>query len=180
MNNAIQVLFDEHNMIKSVIGAAENIPALIGVNDAQYEKTVRQLLDFFRNYADKYHHHKEELILFPEMNKKNELLEAGVIAEMLENHADFRQMLKSVEDFLDKKDYRHVHQQLQLYFEALLDHIAVEDDEVFQVAESLFSENELENIFFRFQDCDRELGDSEKNEFLKTAAAIRQELLQVK
>lgn len=172
MNDPIKVLFDEHDIITNVIDAAKGTSALIGTDDDRYEKIIRQLLDFFRNYADKFHHHKEEEILFPEMCKRNELLQSGVIQEMLENHAEFRDMLASIEKFLSEKNYRRVDQQLMIYCEALLDHIAVENDEVFQMAESLFGENELENIYFRFNDCDKEMGESKKDELVRMAGEI--------
>jgi hemerythrin-like domain-containing protein len=115
-----------------------------------YEDTVRQLISFFRSYADKYHHYKEEKILFPEMSKRNELLMDGAIKEMLENHEDFREMIRGIEQFLDEKNYSGARQQLEKYTEALLNHIAVENDEVFLMAESIFTEEELKKISHRF------------------------------
>lgn len=116
-------------------------------------------LSFFRVYADGFHHHKEEEILFPEMSKKNDLLGDGVIKEMLENHQDFRDMLQGIENFLEQKNYAKVQQKLMAYTDALQDHIAVENDEVFQVAEALLDPGELERIYFQFCDADRETDD---------------------
>ena len=53
------------------------------------------------------------------------------------------------------------------YTEKLLDHIAVEDDELFQMAETLLDDNELEKMYYDFQDIDRELGFDIKIEFEK-------------
>lgn len=157
MNNAVRVLFDEHKIILSAIDIAKEAGKLIEKNEIIYERLIRELINFFRVYADQYHHYKEEKILFPEMNKKNELLEDGVIKEMLENHEDFRNLIKSIENFIDNKNYRSAQKQLDMYTEALLDHIAVENDEVFQMAETLFDNNELDRIYFCFEDCDREI-----------------------
>ncbi len=162
MKSPVKVLFDEHEIIQSAIGIAKEAEILIAKDGIIYENTVRKLISFFREYADQYHHFKEEQILFPEMSKKNELLEDGVLKEMFENHSDFRSMIKSIEIFLDSKDYKEAQQQLNTYTETLLDHIAVENEEVFQMAEALFDDAELEKIYFRFEDCDRELGESNK------------------
>ena len=51
------------------------------------------------------------------------------------------------------------------YTEMLLDHIAVEDEELFQMAETLFNESELEKLYFDFEDIDRELGPDRKKEY---------------
>jgi hemerythrin-like domain-containing protein len=158
MNDSIKLLTDEHVVISTACEISDRIAKLIGKKDSEYEDVARQLLSFFREYGDAYHHFKEEKILFPEMNKKNEMIADGIIKEMLENHEDFRELLRGVEDFLNKKDYLRAQQQFHIYKEVLLDHIAVENDEVFHVADALFSPTENENINFRFADCDHELG----------------------
>lgn len=173
MNNPIKVLFDEHELIVSAIDIAKEAKKLIDKDNTVYEKTVKDLITFFRSYADQYHHQKEEEILFPEMSKRNELVGEGVIKEMLENHEDFRCMITEMEKTINNKDYKTTNTHLQKYTEALLDHIAVENDEVFQMAESIFDEAELNKLYFRFADADRELGDKRKEELVEMIGAIR-------
>ena len=185
MKDPVKVLFDEHDIIIAAIHIAKEADKLIAKKDnnnpasyqGNYESLVRELINFFRAYADQYHHFKEEQILFPEMSKKNELLEDGVLKEMFENHTDFRNMIKSIEIFLDGKDYLEAQHQLNTYAEALLDHIAVENDEVFQMAESLFEKEELEKIYFRFEDCDRELGEATKINLINQIKEIQKGFL---
>lgn len=167
MNPFLEILYQEHDIITSAIERVQRANVLIGINDEQYEKTIRELLGFFRSYADSFHHHKEEIILFPEMNKKNELLKDGLIKEMFENHEDFRDMLRHSEELLNKKNFAEAQKALEQYCDRLLEHIAVENEEVFQIAETLFTEKELEEIYFRFIDTDRELGIELKNELAK-------------
>ena len=176
MNKTIQMLFDEHEIIVNAIDAAKQLKPQPGKNDKQYEQNVRDLIDFFRNYADNFHHFKEEQILFPAMKKKNELLEDGILKEMFDNHEEFREMIKSIEKFLDEKNYMRAQQQLVIYTEALLDHIAVENDEVFQMAETLLTEDELKKMLFDFEDADIELGGGKKQEFQELADLLRKNL----
>lgn len=174
MKNPIKILLQEHDLILSAVDIARQADKLLTKKgEAAYVTVMRQLINFFRNYADHYHHYKEEKILFQEMNKKNELLEEGVIKEMLENHEDFRYMITSIENFLNNKDYMRAQQQLTIYTEALLDHIAVENDEVFQMAETLFEKDELEKLYFRFEDCDREIGEEKKAELINQLNEIK-------
>src|ERR1035437_3065592 len=177
LKSPVKVLFDEHDIIVSAINTAKEADKLIAKDEISYEKLVKNLIKFFREYADQYHHHKEEQILFPEMSKKNELLEDGVIKEMFENHEDFRDLIKSVETFLDEKNYTGAQKQLNIYTESLLDHIAVENDEVFQIAETLFGDEELEKIYFRFEDCDRELGEANKTQLINQLREIQSKLI---
>ena len=164
MNNSLKLLFDEHEMIVKAAELARNARNLIGTNNEEYELTVFELIRFFRIYADQYHHHKEEMILFPEMAKKNELMADGILKEMLDNHADFRELILATESDLEEGRYEAAADKMAIYTEALLDHIAVENEELFQSADSLFTEEELEIISFRFIDLDRELGEMRKKD----------------
>jgi hemerythrin-like domain-containing protein len=179
MDPTQELLFSEHEIVLSAVTLAEKGEKLLARDEAACENILRRLLTFFRDYADLYHHKKEEEILFPEMNRKNALLEEGAIKEMLENHDDFRDMLKSIERFLDKKDFTRALQQLHIYSEALLDHIAVENDEIFQMITVLFDEKEIKDLYFRFLDLDRELGEDKKAALVKSLDQIRQEIIRL-
>jgi hemerythrin-like domain-containing protein len=176
MNKSMKMLFDEHAVIVKAIGIAKQLKTLIGKDNNLYENIVGQLIKFFRSYADKYHHYKEEEILFPEMSRKNTLLSDGVIKEMLENHEDFRAMIRQIESHLQASKYAETQAVLESYGEALLDHIAAENEEVFQTAESVLSYDELEKIGFRFLDCDRDLGDEQKEALEQLAEVLEKEL----
>jgi hemerythrin-like domain-containing protein len=169
MNDSLKVLYDEHAVIVNVLSSVKQAGNLIEQNPDEYEKLIHQLIHFFRTYADQYHHHKEEEILFPEMVKQNEMLENGVIQEMLENHDDFRSMIQDIEEKLNSKNYQGAQSGLIDYSEALLNHIAAENEELFPMAETLFSDDELRNIKFRFEDNDRTLGDETKSDLTEFA-----------
>ncbi len=163
MNRAANLLQAEHEIIINAVGLISEAGVFIGKDCSRYEKTVKELIYFYRNYADKYHHYKEEIVLFPEMGRKNELLDNGVIKEMFEHHEDFRNMLSVAEQLLEKSDYEGCGKQLRMYAEAILDHIAVENDELFQMLETVFDNEEINRIYFRFEDIDRDLGVDEKH-----------------
>lgn len=167
MDNALKILYNEHEVIVKAIDIAVNAKELIGRNDEEYEYIISGLVRFFRLYADQYHHHKEEEILFPEMAKRNELMADNIIKEMFINHEDFRELLCAIETDIHTKDYNNAAKKIEQYSEALLNHISVENDELFPAACSLFNEEELENIGFRFADLDRELGETKKEELRK-------------
>ncbi len=177
MNESMKILYDEHTVIINAIDVARNAASLIGKDDAEYEKTIRDLIYFFRTYADEFHHHKEEVILFPEMSKQNELLADGVLKEMLENHEDFREMVRSIEQRLNEKQFHEAQKLLDRYTNALLDHIAAENEELFPMTDSLMSETELQSIYFRFKDCDRELGEQKKEDLVELADALRKSFI---
>ena len=177
MNNPVQVLYEEHTIITNAIDIAREASALIGKDNAQYESTIRKLITFFREYADGFHHQKEETILFPAIAKKNEMLAEGIIFEMNENHEDFREKVGMIENCLNVEDYPKAQKIMERYTEALLDHIAAENEELFNIATTILDEHELNTMHFQFIDCDRELGDSKKLELVEMASGLRAALM---
>lgn len=164
MNEFVKVLYDEHDIIISAIEIAKKTDELIEKDPVKFEYILGQLIHFFRQYADRFHHFKEEEILFPEMKQKNEMIGLGIIHEMLDNHYEFRGLIKQIEHQVVLKKHKEAYALLYEYSEKLLDHIAVENDELFLMTEQLFDDAELERIQFRFEDCDRDLGYESKEE----------------
>ena len=65
MNEPMTMMLAEHEMIQR---AGKTIDALANSwekDPAQFEQAVRNLVEFFRDYADGFHHRKEEEVLFP-------------------------------------------------------------------------------------------------------------------
>lgn len=176
MHNTILSLYNEHEMIMEATEVAKEAAALIGKDDARYASTVKDLLIFFKTYADEYHHHKEEEVLFPLMLESNEMLGDGVLKEMLENHEEFRDMLDAIAKDLEAGRLPQVRDGLAKYNEALLDHMAVENDEVFHMALTLLDDNMLDRIGFQFEDHDRETGTERKEELAERVRGLRKEL----
>ena len=112
---------------------------------------------------------------FPEMLKKRELLPEGTSGEMLNNHTTFREMLTAIEEELNNSSYDAAAAMTDEYANALLDHIAVENEEVFQAAYSVLNDIELENIYYRFADLDRDLGETKKNDLVEFMKLLKGE-----
>ena len=156
-----KVLYDEHKIILSAVEMVEKSEHLLNKNPKKWKDFCEKIIYFFRNYANKYHHHKEEQVLFPKISEENEVMRMNIIAEMLENHDDFRDYLSEIEESLDT-DLKDSFSKLSDYCEDLRDHIAAENEELFISVETLLSEYDLETIMFQFQDIDRNLGEDNK------------------
>ncbi|MEE9554720.1 MAG: hemerythrin domain-containing protein [candidate division Zixibacteria bacterium] len=94
----IQKLMAEHKNILIGISLLE-----VGSNRLESGENVspeifRNLIDFIRNYADKYHHAKEEDILFVRLGKAGFPAEEGPIAVMLDEHNQGRSLVTALEN----------------------------------------------------------------------------------
>ncbi|MEK6816956.1 MAG: hemerythrin domain-containing protein, partial [Nanoarchaeota archaeon] len=65
---ATEILSEEHRHILKVIDAIEEECKALEAGKSLDKKFFLDAIDFIRNYADKFHHAKEEDILFEELN----------------------------------------------------------------------------------------------------------------
>lgn len=166
-HNPIQVLLNEHD----IIGTAEDIVRSLRnsweKNAEAYAEKVRRLLAFFREYSDQFHHHKEEAVLFKKLRENPDFLLNDIIEELEQHHEMFRECVAEIETSVQQQDWTTTQRLLEGYMNDLLDHIAVENDELFSMAESVFSRDELEHIYFLFEDIDRDLGLERKRQLVE-------------
>lgn len=172
MNNPIDTMLQEHEAISQ---AADIVETLDGSweNDADgYTERATGLIAFFREYADGYHHRKEEEVLFPALKDHPDFVLDEMVDEFEQHHEDFREYASDAESALEDGDHAGSYKHLKAYVNDLLDHIAAENEEIFVLAENLLNENDLETIYFKFEDIDRELGQERKVELEQRIAAF--------
>ncbi len=174
-NKATALLYKEHEVIEDALSAVDAI-VQSDIEGPSFRNKAKRLIEFFREYGDTFHHQKEEQLLFPAMAARNELVGESVIGEMLENHTEFREMLKRAQDCLDAEDDKGAKEELTEYSGLLRDHIAVENDELFPMADSLFTEAEAQMMGHRYQDVDRDLGSERKSELITLVDSVNREV----
>jgi hemerythrin-like domain-containing protein len=176
-NNPIDVMHAEHDIINKAEEVIINCKSLWEKDTTAYINIIEQLIIFFREYADGYHHRKEEEVLFPAIKDHPDFVLQEIIDELENHHESFRDYVKEIEMALAKHDFSKSYQELQNYCNDLLDHIAAENDELFVLAETLLDETDLETIFFKFKDIDMELGEERKGELEKIPKQLNEQLI---
>ena len=157
-------LVDEHVLIKRLVAM---IPAVIEVVDIEFDENydksrqmVLDLVDFIRFYADKYHHAKEEEILFKYFDET-----VDIIQVMLTDHENARSHVRSILAALDGKDKEAVIEHLKGYSGILPDHIKREDEILYPWMDRNLKTHEVGELYSKFNDVDRQLeSTSEKYE----------------
>lgn len=172
----IKLLVKEHDVI---IQAVEIVRMLDGFKEfdlAKYDRLTKSLIVFFKEYGDKIHHYKEDEVLFMEMTNHSDFSQPEIIRELTEHHEIFDEKMERIENYLNKKDYFNSQSLLAEYMEELLDHIAVENDELFVMAQSIFSDREMGIMYHKFKDIDYKYGEDKKFEMEKMIDLIKAEL----
>jgi hemerythrin-like domain-containing protein/rubredoxin len=121
-------------------------------------------VDFFKTYADRTHHGKEEDILFKELEKKQLTKENNkVMNELVDEHRYARRtvqsLLKAKEQFIegDDKAAAEILENLGRLIELYPLHIEKEDKNFFYDAMNYFTEEEQNQMLERFYEFDRKM-----------------------
>lgn len=168
--NLTKDLVEEHKLIKRMIDVLENAVNRLGKGEIAEPVIFEQATDFIRNFADKFHHAKEEDILFKEMVKKGMPEKDSPIEAMLIEHDQGRAFVKGVIKSTDewkkgnKKAIAEIIRNARGYIELLREHIEKEDDILYPLAERMFTEEEKDKLIEKFKKAEVEKGGEAKVE----------------
>ena len=93
---ATTALRSEHNHILAMIACLRAACAATEKGASFDAETFRKGVDFIRNYADAWHHAKEEDLLFPALEEEGMPRDGGPIAVMLHEHTLGRTYVRQV------------------------------------------------------------------------------------
>lgn len=151
----IKKLVDEHILIKRFIALLGGLCEFINNSISIDSKLLLDCVDFIRSYADKYHHMKEEDILFKKLKP-----DLDIIKVMLEDHNAARDHIKSVVRGIEQKNKAQIIQHLQAYKDLLTQHIKKEDEILYPWIDRGLSITEVGRLYSEFNERDDSLGDS--------------------
>ena len=157
MATATSTLREEHNAILKMLDATEEVARKIRQGIAVAPGTLSGLLEFFRIFADRCHHGKEEDCLFPLLEQKGLPRDGGPIAVMLHEHDQGRGFIRNMAEASDdyaagRKDSARRWADAALgYAEMLRSHIAKENDVLFVMADRLLSGSDQKDLLEAFE-----------------------------
>ncbi len=146
-------LVDEHVLIKRLIALIPKITNYLKKSCVTDDDIINNCTDFIRNYADKYHHAKEEDILFGYFNEGHDIIDV-----MYEDHKKGRSLVKSILESQDS-DKNIVINNLTEYGELLTEHIKKEDEILYPWMDRQFDMEQIGEIYSRFNEVDEKFGD---------------------
>ena len=144
-------LVDEHVLIKRLVALIPVVIKSLDINSEEHRQRILDVVDFIRSYADKYHHAKEEDILFKYFDEDLDILKV-----MHEDHENARAHVRAVLEALDKRDGAAVVEHLNGYFGILPDHIKREDEILYPWMDRNLTTHDVGDLFTKFADVDRQ------------------------
>jgi hemerythrin-like domain-containing protein len=134
-------LVHEHKLILRMLDLVEKRAPLTGSGEYADYRFYLDGVDFIRNYADRFHHAKEEDILFEALIKNGMPRANSPVAAMLMEHDQGRAFVKAMEEaagaaLAGEPDANRLIAENALGYVGLLrEHIAKEDDILYPLAE---------------------------------------------
>jgi hemerythrin-like domain-containing protein len=144
--NVTQVMIDEHKLILRMIALVEKNTELLEQGKFRNWQFYLDAVDFIRNYADRFHHAKEEDVLFVELIKNGMPEKQSPIEAMLMEHDQGRAHVRAIEDAAQKAldgetgQAAIIAENAKGYAALLRGHIEKEDDILYPLAERVLPE----------------------------------------
>ena len=154
MRTPTDVLRDEHAIILRGLDVLEAAARQAEDGHDLPEAWWADVLAWFRVFADRHHHGKEEAALFPAMVKAGAPAEGGPIDVMLEEHAEGRALLQAMAGSESTGRARAARRYAQL----LRDHIDKEHGVLFPLAEAVLDAEAFDWVAHQFNTVEAEVG----------------------
>lgn len=165
-----EILSAEHKNILEMLAVLEKVAKKLEAGEAVEADHLVQIVEFIQMFADKFHHAKEEDLLFPAMERAGIPREGGPIGVMLQEHEVGRGYVRAMKEGAEK--YRSgdtsqaaVYAQNARNFVGLLwPHIEKEDTILYRIADMHLTGSDQEELLREFERVEKERFGAEKDE----------------
>jgi hemerythrin-like domain-containing protein len=151
---AVKNLVDEHVLIKRLLALVPTITDFVESSETVDKDLVLDCVDFIRGYADKFHHMKEEDILFKYVDEKSEIIKI-----MYDDHVTGRNHVKNVVEGAETGNKAQIKEHLNGYRDLLTQHIKKEDEILYPWIERQMSDKQIGELFQRCSAADASVGE---------------------
>ncbi len=159
---ATEQLKEEHEGILLMLKILEKVSSRLESRGKVDPDHPEKIVEFFKVFADKCHHGKEEDLLFPEMEKAGVPKKRGPIGVMLTEHDEGRGYVRGMAEGAarlkagDPAAGPQFARQARKYIALLRQHIEKENDILFPMGDRVLSPNKQEQLVEAFEKLERE------------------------
>jgi hemerythrin-like domain-containing protein len=153
----VDILVDEHKLIMRAVDLIKIETGQITTSESVNANKISAFMDFFRIYADRFHHGKEEGILFRRLKeKKLKQVDSEMMKELMLEHAFARRTVTALEKANEgyiagkKTALREVLELLSTLVKLYPVHIEKEDKHFFYPCMEYFSPQEQKTMLNDF------------------------------
>ena len=170
----VEVLITEHRLILFTVSVLKKEQQKIVATSKVDPNFIVTAVDFFRTYADRYHHGKEEGILFNALSKRKlSEVDAKMMRELILEHALARKTVfnleKQKESYIsgNAESLSGILESLNVLIELYPKHIEKEDKHFFYPSMEYFTEKEQEDMLKKFLAYDQDFTDNRYKQIIE-------------
>ena len=148
-------MVDEHTLIKRFLALIPKVIEYVNLETDEGLELINNGINFIRNYADKYHHAKEEDQTFKYFDESLEILKV-----IRKDHVKVRAHVKAMLEAIKQKDKEKLAEHLTAYSEILPEHIKKEDEILYPWMDRNLTTTQIGKLYSKFNEIDTEYGDA--------------------
>ncbi len=154
--NAIQILEEEHALILKALDLLSTAADKIGRDENPPREFFEKAVSFTLNFTNKFHHYKEEIVMFGLLAQKHEGEIDAEVERLRSQHQVLHNYMNEISNSLDaysqnkQSEVRRLHRNLSEYIEVLRRHIHAEDKKFYPLVEKSLSEAEMTDMTEKF------------------------------
>ncbi len=146
-------MVEEHVWIKRLLARIPDLLDALGRDWAGTAPQVERCLEFIRTYADRYHHAKEEDLLFTYFDR-----DSAILRGMCRDHAEGRDHVRNVAEALAVSELARVEHHLRAYGELLAGHIQREGTILYPWMDRSLSTRQVGELYSACIEVERRFG----------------------
>ena len=150
-------MVDEHVLIKRWLALIPKVIENLDLETEEGMEVINKGISFIRNYADKYHHAKEEEETFKYFNENLDIFKV-----IRNDHIKVRDHVKAMLRAIENKDRNALAEHLLAYSEILPEHIKKEDEILYPWMDRNLSMKQVGQLLSKFNEIDGEYGEAPK------------------
>ncbi len=153
METTSQDLKHEHEAIRTALNIIEKMYQRVQEEREIDKKDIKDLINFLRVFADKCHHGKEEVFLFPALEEAGIPNKNGPIEKMLEQHRQGRELIKKMEEAVNGRSINRESyiEASSSYVKLLRDHIEKENTYLLPLSDARLSKDKQKALMKDFE-----------------------------
>ena len=175
---ATEYLMEEHRVIERALDALELAAQRLSAGQAVPPDFFLMAADFIKNFADDWHHGKEEGVLFEALGKHGMPKDGGPVAVMLAEHDEGRRLtsaMRSGAERMQQGDSGAVSQITENalgYVMLLRQHIQKEDQVLYPMSDQIIPTKEHAQIMAAFGQVENKAAAGTREKYLALAAEL--------
>lgn len=179
MPKALNIIRDEHRSIAAILHGMQHLVRQIRERKAKIDpKVFRAMLYYLDTFSERMHHPKEDQYLFGPLRRRG-AAPGALIAELEREHAEGGNAIRRVEQCLVRyeeggvKEFPEFAGEVERFVEGYWEHMRKEEEQVFPLAQKLFTDDDWDAIDEAFQaHADPLAGDRDEKDFRKLFSRI--------